>query len=72
MPEQEAVNVRIVTCARMRAHADAVEEPLRAEEPLHREKPVHGGEPLNPGKPLDTEASLHANDEELLHANDVE
>ena len=45
-------------------HADAVEEPLRAEETLHGEKPLHAGELLNAGKPLDTEASVHANDEE--------
>ena len=53
-------------------HADAVEEPLRAEETLHGEKPLHAGELLNAGKALDTEASMHANDEDLLHANDVE
>ena len=46
-------------------HADAIEEPLRAEEPLHGEQPMHAGELPN------TEASVHVNDAELLHANDV-
>ena len=73
VPEQETVDVRIITCARRRATARRCRRRAAAcRGAAVREKPLHAGELLNAGKPLDTEASMHANDEELLHANDVE